>query len=242
MKRTQMVGVLATAALLIAALSFSQDIKVAQKTHLDWAKILVRELQPANTSYQHKHGYVNWKGNDGKGVYESHTDCSGFLTALLEQAYGFNKDYFMKWLNTGRPLATTYHDAILNQQGFRQIQYLVDVQPGDVIAIKYPPGSENTGHILLVAERPRQRKASQPEIEGTDQWEVTVIDSSQSGHGKTDTRRRDDGAFGAGVGQGICRLYANRKSQITGYTWSTLAKSEYYDQRERHLVIGRLNL
>lgn len=230
--------------LLIISLLFFCGVAVGtkRKSHLDWAKILVKELLAENTSYQHKNGYVKWKGQDGADVYESHTDCSGFINALLERAYGLTSDEFEQWLGKRRPFAITYYTAIVNEQSFKRIELVKDVQPGDIIAIKYPDGSENTGHIMVVAETPRERKPSKPEIEGTTQWEIDVIDSSESGHGKTDTRRRSDGSFGSGVGEGVFRVYTDSKGQMVGYTWSTFANSEYYDQSARQLVIGRLVL
>lgn len=67
--------------------------KAVRRTHLDWAKTLVSELRPEDTSYEHKRGYVRWKGESGARAYESHTDCSGFLTALLEHSYGFDQGH-----------------------------------------------------------------------------------------------------------------------------------------------------
>ena len=226
---------------LLPLLSVANAQRQSQKNHLDWARLLVRELRPEDTSYQHKHDYVKWKGQDGATAYESHTDCSGFLTALFAQAYGFTPDHFAEWLGTRRPLAVNYHDAIERQRGFTQIRRVDSIRPGDIIAIKYPPDAENSGHILLVAESPERRRSSQPQIDGTEQWEVSVIDSSRSGHGKTDTRHRDDGTFGSGVGQGVFRIYADSGGRIAGYTWSTFANSEYYDQSSRNLLIGRLD-
>ncbi len=217
------------------------SVKALEGSHLDLAKMLVKELKPENTSYQDKNGYVKWKGQNGANDYESHTDCSGFLTALLEQAYGFTPDYFERWLGKRRPLAKTYHEAIIGQRGFKHIQLIREVEPGDIIAIIYPAGSEYTGHIMVVAETPQGRKASKPKIEETEQWEIAVIDSDQTGHGKTDTRRRDDGTFRSGVGEGILRVYTDRKGQMVGYTRSTFGNSEYYDQTVRHLAIGRLD-
>ena len=216
-------------------------VQRAGKTPLEWATVLVRELRPEDTSYQHKNDYVKWKDEAGSRKYESHTDCSGFLTALLERSYGFTQSDLERWLGKRRPLAIDYHDAILNQRGFKHIQRVSDVEPGDVLAIKYPPDADNSGHIMLVAEPPRRAKSTKPEIQGTEQWEVAVIDSSKSGHGKTDTRRRDDGTFGSGVGEGVFRIYANRDGRIAGYAWSTFANSEYYDERQRHLVVGRMD-
>lgn len=223
--------------------SMSAAQRSAPKTPLDWARILVSGIQPENTSYQHKHGFIKWKGENGTEEYESRTDCSGLLNILLERSYGLTADDFEKWLGKRRPLAVEYFDAIQQEHDFRLITNEAGVRPGDIIAIRYPPGTnENTGHIMLVAGLPAPHRNSKPEVEGTEQWEVSVIDSSESGHGKTDTRRRPDGTFGDGVGQGILRLYTKTNGEIVGYSWSTLGVSEYYDQTTRQLVIGRLRL
>ncbi len=215
--------------------------KAGKQTPLDLARILVRELQPENTSYQHKQGYIKWKGEDGADVYESRVDCSGLLNNLLERSYGLTADDFKNWLGKRRPYAEDYYEAIFGQSKFRSITSIGDVRPGDIIAIRYPPGTnENTGHIMIIAEAPISRKSSKPEVGGTVQWEVSVIDSSESGHGKIDTRHRPDGTFGDGVGQGVFRIYTKPNGEIVGYSWSTFANSDYYDLETRHLVIGRL--
>ncbi|MHC5832760.1 MAG: hypothetical protein ACYT04_96455, partial [Nostoc sp.] len=96
----------------------------------------------------------------------------------------------------------------------------VQIQPGDIIAIKYPEGEDNTGHVLLVAESSTERLKSKPVVPKTRQWSIKVIDQSRSGHGKTDTRRQSDGSFHGGLGQGELRLYSNQAQEIVGYTWS----------------------
>ena len=213
------------------------------KTPLYWAQILVGGILPENTSYQHKQGFIKWKGENGALDYESRTDCSGLLNHLLERSYGLTADDFEKWLGKRRPLAVEYFDAISQQQKFRHITNIKDVRPDDIIAVRYPPGTnDNTGHIMLIADVPVRRKATKPEVDGTDQWEVSIIDSSESGHGKTDTRHKPDATYYQGVGQGTLRLYTNPSGEITGYSWSTLSVSEYYDQATRQLVIGRLRL
>lgn len=217
--------------------------RIAQRTPLDWARVLVSGLQPENTSYQHRQGFIKWKGENHSEEYESRTDCSGLLNILLERSYGLTPDDFEKWLGKRRPLAVEYFDAIQQEHDFRLITNEANIRPGDIFAIRYPPGTnENTGHIMLVAGLPVAHRNSKPEIEGTEQWEVSVIDSSESGHGKTDTRRRSDGTFGQGVGQGILRLYTKTNGEIVGYSWSTLGVSDYYDQTTRQLVVGRLRL
>ena len=84
------------------------------------------------------------------------------------------------------------------------------------------------------------RAASAPLVDGTAQYAIEVIDSSQSGHGPNDTRKLANGAWADGAGIGTLRLYADAAGNITGYTWSTYSNSQYYPQDERHLVAGRL--
>ena len=75
----------------------------------------------------------------------------------------------------------------------------------------------------------------------TDQWDVPVIDSSESGHGKQNTRRRDDGKFNRGVGQGTMRIYTDADGKVAGYTWSDESVSTYRSKPDYDLVVGRLN-
>ncbi len=214
----------------------------APQTHLQLAQLLVKNMPLTNTSYQHKEGVVTWAGWNGASRYESQTDCSGFISALLEQTYGLTASDFKRFFGTKRPLAKTYYDAVISQNKFKQIPLISDVQPGDFIVIKYPPDNDNSGHIMLVAATPQKYPSSSPEMEGTGQWIITVIDSSQTGHGKTDTRWQNNGTFHDGLGQGVFRIYTDDAGEPVGYTWSTFSNSEYYSQQERPLVIGRLNL
>src|SRR5262249_1156110 len=121
-----------------------------------------------------------------------------------------------------------------------EVTMLRNLKPGDIIAIKYPPGEENTGHVMLAASVAKPRESSKPIIPGTKQWEVTVIDTSRSGHGPNDTRRTEDGDSHEGLGSGVLRLYTDKTGAVAGYTWSTFSNSEFFDQDERPLRIGRL--
>lgn len=211
------------------------------RTPLDWAQDLVGHVALADTSYAHGAARVTWAGQHGETAYVSHADCSSFLEALLTQAYGVTPDQFRSWLGKRRPYARDFFDAIEAENGFARVRSLSQVRPGDVIAIRYvnsAPG-DNTGHIMLVAAAPGQRAASKPIVADTLQWDVLVIDSSESGHGKADTRRMDDGKLHAGVGRGTLRIYSDRQGAIRGYAWSDFADSVFYDDA-RPIVIGRL--
>jgi hypothetical protein len=205
--------------------------------HLDEAVKLLQSLQPDQTSYRHKETKVTWGSPS-----ECHTDCSGFMDSLIRHTYPkYDAEVFKKWFGKSRPLADSYYDTILAQKGFMRIAKIGDIRPGDIIAIKYPAGSDNTGHVMLISGMPRSHAISAPTVAGTLQWEVPVIDSSMSGHGKADTRRKADGTFRNGLGTGSLRLYT-KMGTVVGYAWSALAASEYHDGKTRPLAIGRLDL
>ena len=206
--------------------------------HLLEAKKLLKSVDISNTSYRHGAGEITWQG-----TCASHTDCSGFLDGLLSHTYGYNEETFKKWFGSKRPTAARYHDAIEQGKGFAEVKIINKVLPGDIIAVKYLHRKDNTGHVMLVAEKPQRMKAKKPIIEGTEQWEITVIDSSQSGHGSTDTRHHKgkEGKDHDGLGQGVLRLYADRQGHVVGFTWSTLGASKFAEPSEEHVVIGRLS-
>src|SRR5262249_28582727 len=127
-------------------------------------------------------------------------------------------------------------------RGFVEIKELSQVRPGDLLAVKYLKRKDNTGHIMLVADAPRRMQPRKPIVDGTAQWEVPVIDSSETGHGNTDTRHHKGpgGKDHQGLGEGVLRVYTNRQEQVVGFTWSALEKSEFKGPGDEHLVIGRL--
>jgi hypothetical protein len=161
---------------------------------------------------------------------------------LLSRCYGYDPDAYKRWFDSHRPTARRYHDAIVMQNGFTQITQVSDVRPGDFLAIKYLTQKENTGHIMLVAQSPKRMVPQKPLIDETYQWDITIIDSSRSGHGPTDTRHKKgkDGKDHDGLGEGIFRLYSAKDGTVAGFTWSTYGNSEFKTPGVEHIVIGRL--
>ena len=210
---------------------------------LSAAEELLREISPGQSTYKHQEPEVRWSTDAANPAY-CHTDCSGLLIALLEHCdpQRYNDAAFKRWLDSHRPPARRFYDAIVAGRGFASITRIGDARPGDIIAVKYQPGGENTGHAMLIAEPPRRLEPSKaPIADGTEQWQVTVIDETGSGHGPTDTRREPDGKFRGGLGRGIIRLYTHPDGTIAGYAWSTFANSKYYGDEDRILAIGRLD-
>ena len=50
--------------------------------------------------------------------------------------------------------ASEWWEAIVKENGFRRFREIANVQPGDLIAIKYNDGSKDTGHIMVVDQTP----------------------------------------------------------------------------------------
>jgi hypothetical protein len=112
----------------------------APPKHLADAVNLLKTLSADNTSYRHKDTVVKW--SDGAGQGECHTDCSGFLNSLIEHSYPqHDTDSLKRWLGKARPTADSYYEAIKAKRGFSRITEIADIQPGDIIAVKYPPKS-----------------------------------------------------------------------------------------------------
>jgi hypothetical protein len=204
------------------------------------AEELVSHLDLANTDYAQGAPQVSFTA-----PLESHADCSGFADSLLEHCYGFDKKAFRSVFASGRPSAARYYDAIEKQIAFEEVKHVQDAQPGDFLAVKYLTRKDNTGHVMLVAARPvRMEPPREPSKTGPVQWRVEVIDSSESGHGPTDTRHRK-GANGKdhdGLGEGVFRIYSSGTGDVTGFSWSTMASSKFKSPQDETLVIGRLRL
>ncbi len=213
----------------------------ADPDHLLWARRLVAGVTPETNVYASRPTVVTWAGVNGGAETRNRSVCSALVAHLLMQAYGYRAADFDPWLGGRFPRAAGFHDAIAAGRGFDRVTRVGEIRPGDVLAIKYPPGSHPTGHVLLASSRPVQRPATEPVVPGTVQYELSVIDSSHTGHGPTDTRHYAKGKFHSGVGEGLFRLYVRPDGTLAGYSWSVTKASELYRPDERDLVIGRLS-
>lgn len=215
--------------------------KSAGLEHLYWADLVATNVAPQNNTYNSNPSYVHWSGVGGYSMYENRSKCSSFVTNVLMQSYGWTSTDFKTWMSSTSPTADKYYAAIQQQNGFSIIGSVNNILPGDIIAIKYPSGSAVSGHMMVAKTAASLRASSAPIIGGTYQYEIRVIDSSQSGHGSTDTRLNADGTWNSGVGTGVLRLYVNSTGALVGYTWSTYSNSQFYDSTTRPIVVGRLS-
>ena len=222
-----------------------------------WPESLALNVQDANNTYSNTNQALSWPDTDG--VYSSRADCSGYVTRSLMKAFQFTEDDLKTWMGSKGPSSARYHDNILFQNNFQRIQKANEIRRGDILAIKYiDQGRDDTGtgtgtgtgHTMIAADVPVPRAApSKPEIAGTVQYELRIIDSTSSPHSTGDTRKGTgpNGADQDGAGLGTIRIYANASTgQITGYTWSLSGGSVYYtatspEDDRRSLMVGRMS-
>ncbi|MBK8816253.1 MAG: hypothetical protein IPN42_12495 [Methylococcaceae bacterium] len=209
--------------------------------HLFWADDMVQHVSQDKNAYATGTSYMRWPNADEAGFYENYTKCSTFITLVMMKSYGWTNSTFTNWMASTSPSSDKYFDAINSENGFLKIDTIDEIIPGDIIAIKYPTGSTVTGHTMIVRSVATPRIAKSPIVPNTYQYEIQVIDSSQTGHGPTDTRMKPDGSFDPGAGIGVLRLYVNSSAALVGYAWSTYSTSTFYDTSSRPIALGRLN-
>jgi hypothetical protein len=215
-----------------------------------WSDALLGSLEPAQNDYASEPTVVTWAGVGEATQTANRSKCASFVTAVFGQA--FDRDV-EAWMGCSSPLAATWHDQIRMGNDFDVVDNVHDIEPGDVIAIRYDDigcasvrcgtmqGCDSSGHMGIVRTAPARHASSAPLVLGTRQYELDLIDSTADVHGPTDSRAgmELDGSDDAGAGVGTMRLYATASGEIVGHTWSTTTQSEYRDVESRPLVIGR---
>jgi len=240
---------LCSAAMLTASLAAPSAQPVTDPAHLTQAETLITDLlaDPANTNVYDSDGtltdHIDWTGSPRTAV----SVCSTFVTMLLKHVYGFTNAQMIAKTTSSSPNAAKYHDAIVAGSGFDHLGDPTLLLPGDFIAVKYPAGQNSSGHIMMAEGLPSFHPIAEctqtfynsvdyPEIAGY--YDVTVIDSSASYHGTTDSRYSHPGGIGR---NGVFRIFVDSNSQTTGYTWSTFNSSVYKKQADGYTVaLGRL--
>jgi hypothetical protein len=129
-------------------------------------------------------------------------DCSGFVEYALECVAPEARDA-LPHTPGKRPLANDFYEFLQElasggkkSRAWVAVLRTADLLPGDVVAWLEPKGakSTNTGHVTVVAERPRRRRQEN----ATEEFLLRVIDSTESPHA-LDTHT--EGANGLGSGE-----------------------------------------
>lgn len=217
-------------------------------THANFADQLISYVQPQNNTYDSNPTIVTWAGINGATIYQNRSTCSPFVTRVIKTAYGISDSTYKSWFDSSSPSSAQYHDAIVAGNHFQRIFTPENIQRGDLISIAYLPcaNKDTTGHMMIAMSAATKRSApSAPFIQGTEQYEISIADSSNSSHQATDGNAivyPDTRGDGNGAGKGTLRLYKDiQTGRIAGYTWSMSTGSVYYSIDScRMIAVGRL--
>lgn len=205
---------------------------IATPEHLVWAQQLVGDLRAEDNRYGSRPTLVRWRGVDGASRSLNRSVCSTFISALFQQAYGYDSAELRRWLGLRSPQAVHYYQAIASANRFRPVRAVWAIEPGDLLASRQlRPAATSTGHLMLAASRPQRLLPCRASLCS---YRLQVIDSSRSGHGSADTRRG-----GGGVGMGMIQLQADRQGRPRAYRWSEQSGSRWRTASEEPLIIGR---
>jgi hypothetical protein len=236
MRRMQLAAALATALGLRPTVQAAQGpagVGAAAPPRLALARELLASLEPARTGYRHR-SQVRFA--DGARPSLAWTDCSGLLNALLARADPQVMAALVAASPDGRPQAIDYVAAIERADGFLRITGIDAIVPGDIVAIAYPPGASDTGHVALVDALPEPVDGA-PAHPGWTQWALPVIDATASPHGPDDERAGPPPRTGAG--RGVMRLYADAAGRPAGHAWSRSSRSVLHPAAMRPIAVGR---
>lgn len=174
--------------------------------------LLVESLRQLNSkkssSYQHK-----TQVDETNGVFKY--DCSGFLTYSLKQmAIPALSEFKIGGVKVERPLARDFYNFFQSKnlsKHWSSVKKVSELVPGDIVVwIHKEAQSTNTGHVVVVAEKPYVNSKNKNE------FLVKVIDSARSGHSQ-DTRKSGE----SGLGSGTMALAVNDKGSPIGYRWNS---------------------
>ena len=133
------------------------------------------------------------------------------------------------------------------------------IKPDDVAVWLYTEWVTHTppGHMLFIDSLPvKLEKPRKPLVDGLDQYEVTIIDTSQEAKSRDDTRFVSDAALRdeneakgkqrgsvaspnyKGVGRGRIRFYADDAGDIKGIAFS-FDKAKFHGLDDWNILVGR---
>ncbi len=207
--------------------------------HMELARSFFTDLKPENNYYINSVTGLRWKGDLFTSENVAKTDCSGFVTDILRRAHSDVPTTLSLRGGRRRPLAEDYYSNIVAQNGFARVDAINDVRIGDVIAWSYTRGTIGTGHVMFADSVPRKIKPYKPLVEGAEQWEIWVMDSTEGPHSRDDTRFRQDKHHATGVGRGRIRLYVDASGKIAGKA-NSFPSAKFSDESRAPTAIGRI--
>ncbi len=247
------------AALLVSGFCCSAGAQTLDSSdipkHLAIARELVDNLKPGDNRYSLGSQVVRFPGDLFSSGYAMRADCSGFLLAIFERAK-YRTQSQMEFLAYGpkrkRPAAEDFVYSIEKEKGFKRIRNVEGMEPGDLLAhamlnMEDQRQTGTTGHVFLINSAPKPIAPRKPIVEGTRQFEVSIIDSNEEHVGADDSRLADPSKRITGLGKGTIRLYADSNGELVGWARTFPNTNSFFsyspkfpsDTKLRKAAVGR---
>ncbi len=227
--------------------------------YLQLARDFVAHTRPENNAYSNRNPYTRMPGDFMAREYVVATDCSRFVEDMFRRSKsGVVEQLRTRHAKIGHSVRD-WHPSIAHEEAFVRIRKVGDIKPGDVAAWLYLNMSEHTqpGHILFIDSAPvKLQRPRKPVVEGLDQYELAIIDTSQEAKSRDDTRYVSDASLRdaneakgkergsmaspnqKGVGRGHIRFYADASGEIRGVAFS-FERAKFHGLEEWDVVVGR---
>ncbi|MBS1196515.1 MAG: hypothetical protein H6R18_300 [Proteobacteria bacterium] len=240
---------------------FTANAQESVPKYLEVARELVQNIKPENNLYHYETSarYIRFPSSG----YTVHTDCTGFIEAMLDRGNGISLRFSTRLLSD-RYSIIDWVDGVERGEMFDQIKTVKDMKPGDLFMWKLMPkvkastGTVFNGHVVMIDSEPVKVEPQRaPFAEGLVQWEVWVMDSYPGPLSHDDTRYVQ-GANAAqadaaqlensgkptlkkitGVGRGRMYIFTDEAGNLRAYS-NAFSKSRLALQdKDSHMIIAR---
>lgn len=237
--------------------SAAEDAAVPR--HLQIARDFVANTRPENNAYSNRNPYTRMPGDFLASEYVVATDCSRFVEDMFRRANsGVVEQLHSKTFKNSHSIRD-WHPSVEREEAFTRVWRASDLKPGDVAVWLYMNAGDHTlpGHMLFIDSEPVWlAKPRKPIVDGLDQYEVWIIDTSQEAKSRDDTRFVSDAALRdaneargkergsiaspnqKGVGRGRIRFYADANGDIKGVAFS-FDKARFHGLDDWSILVGR---
>lgn len=256
------VGRLACAVLTLGLLATTTRAQDEVPRYLQLARDFAAHTKPENNTYSNRNPYTRMPGDFLAKEFVVASDCSRFVEDMFRRGNAGVVEQLRSKAFRDSHSIRDWHPSIEREEAFTRVRKVADMRPGDVAVWLYMDMGDHTlpGHMLFIDSVPvKLDKPRKPLIDGMDQYEVAIIDTSQEAKSRDDTRYVSDAALRdaneakgkergsiaspniKGVGRGHLRFYADASGNIQGIAFS-FDKAKFHGLDDWNIVVGRPRL
>jgi hypothetical protein len=231
---------LVLSSVLASTLVTAAAAPASAQTFLDYAIDIALGVTPADNNWASPCD-IDWAPDP----YKATTNGVCYFTLSLKKSDPtITNPILTQWWGSTNPPSPDLHELIVeNDPAVNHFEHVADFSAalaGDLLVTEYQQGSGNwTGYTMMLGLDPEWHSTT---MEGYDRYLCTVLDSTRTPHGNTDTRWLADAGGVHDWGVGIGEMYVDTdpmNGAIVRHTWSRDPKGTSYPQAVRNMAAGR---